>query len=63
MKHLVRIWEMDRFSGRKHDDDDEFYDTKEQAMERINKFNSYNNKSYVPEWYMYAEYVGEVNGK
>ena len=50
----VYVWEMDAWSGRKLDSIQEF-DSKEEALSFVRKFNSGNTENTVPDWYMYAE--------
>lgn len=56
----VIFTEYDRFSGRKHWDT-EYYDNEEEARNRAISYNKeHNNKDYVPEWYVRADYEGSV---
>lgn len=58
MKHMnkieVLIIESERGWGQKIDEVKEF-DTLEEAEKFVKEFNFYNDKPYVPDWYMYAE--------
>lgn len=35
-------------------DEVKYFDTKEEAEKFVTKYNSYNDKPTVPDWYMYA---------
>ena len=53
MSVKVEIIESERGWGSKIDEIREF-DTREEAEEFVEEFNSHNNKDRVPDWYMYA---------
>jgi hypothetical protein len=56
----VVFTEYDRFSGQKHWDT-EYYDNEDEARNRAISYNKeHNNKDYVPEWYVRADYEGKV---
>ena len=56
----VVFTEYDRFSGQKHWNT-EYYDNEVEARQRAIDYNrEHNNKDYVPEWYVRADYRGEV---
>ena len=58
--YKVTLTEYDRFSGRKHWDD-KYFDNEEEARKWAIDYNTkHNNKDYVPEWYVRADYVGKV---
>lgn len=58
--HKVVFTEYDRFSGQKHWDT-EYYDNEQEARQRAIDYNlKHNNLDYVPEWYVRAEYGGQV---
>ena len=52
----VEIIESEAGWGQKVDDVKEF-DTHEKAAAFVEEFNSFNDKSEVPDWYMYARIV------
>lgn len=55
---VVKIYEFDRFSGIDLLETLRFA-TKSEAMAYTIKFNTENkSESYVPEWYMHADYCG-----
>jgi hypothetical protein len=37
-----------------------YFDNEPEAQEYVRKYNSQNTAKEVPDWYMYAEYVGSV---
>lgn len=53
MPYKVAIIESESAYGQRVDEIKEFDDEKE-ALEFVKDFNSYNNESIVPDWYMYA---------
>lgn len=56
----VVFTEYDRFSGQKHWDT-EYYDNEDEARNRAISYNKeHNNKDYVPEWYVRADFAGSV---
>ena len=56
----VVLTEYDRFSGQKHWDTKYFDDEAEARQWAINYNKEHNNKDYVPEWYVRADYEGRV---
>lgn len=59
VKHRVDIIETERGWGSKIDRI-EYFDSKADAEEFVKEFNSKNTDTLVPDWYMYANYVGKV---
>ena len=57
--YRVDIMEYDRFMGKKLDAEI-YFDNEAEAREHVRKFNAYNTAESVPDWYMVAEYCGEV---
>ena len=56
----VVLTEYDRFSGRKHWDT-WYFDNEAEAKKAAIDYNlEHNNKDYVPEWYVRADYEGPV---
>ena len=56
----VEFTEYERGWGQKHLDT-EYYDNEAEARQRAQDYNrEHNNKSYVPDWYVRAEYMGPV---
>ncbi len=56
----VEFTEYERGWGQRHWDT-EYYDNEEEARQRAQDFNlEHNNKTYVPDWYVRAEYMGPV---
>lgn len=56
----VEFTEYERGWGQKHWDT-EYYDNEEEARRRALDYNQeHNNKTYVPDWYVVAEYAGPV---
>jgi hypothetical protein len=56
----VVLTEYDRFSGRKHWDT-WYFDNEAEARKAAIDYNlEHNNKDYVPEWYVRADYEGAV---
>ena len=56
----VNIIESERGWGSKIDESI-YFDNAEEAKKYVREYNEkYNNKDYVPDWYMYAEYVGST---
>ena len=60
--HRVEIIESERGWGSKVDFVKHF-DSYEEARSYIAEFNSGNTEKEVPDWYMYARYVGEIDDK
>lgn len=56
-KYNVNIYEFERGWGNHLDEVKEF-DTEEEALAFVQEFNRVNDKPYVPDWYMVAEYCG-----
>ena len=56
-KYYVNIYEFERGWGNRLEEVKEF-DTEEEALDFVQEFNSVNDKPYVPDWYMVAEYCG-----
>jgi hypothetical protein len=57
--HKVLIIESERGWGQRIDDI-ELFETKQEALDFCEKFNSKNIETTVPDWYMRADYVGQV---
>lgn len=58
--YKVKLTEYDRFSGQK-DWDTKYFDNEQEARKWAKDYNEeHNNKDYVPEWYVRADYVGRV---
>lgn len=56
----VDIIESERGWGSKIDETI-YFDNEEEARQWVTDYNlKWNNKDYVPDWYMVAEYLGEV---
>jgi hypothetical protein len=56
----VVLTEYDRFSGRKYWDT-WYFDNEAEARKAAIDYNlEHNNKDYVPEWYVRADYEGRV---
>ena len=56
----VEFTEYDRFSGRKHWDT-WYFDNEAEAKKAAIDYNlEHNNKDFVPEWYVRADYEGQV---
>jgi len=56
----VVLTEYDRFSGQKHWDT-KYFDNEDEARQWAIDYNKeHNNKDYVPEWYVRADYAGRV---
>ena len=58
-RHKVVIIESERGWGSKIDEV-KFFPTEHQAIAFVKNYNKDNNLPVVPDWYMRAEYVGEV---
>lgn len=56
-KHVVEIWEYDRWSGCKFDHC-EYFDSKLLAMQFVKQYNAVNATGRAPEFYVQAEYIG-----
>lgn len=57
--YKVNIIESERGWGQKIDEV-KYFDNEVEAKSFVREFNSKNDKPYVPDWYMYAEYCGKV---
>lgn len=57
--YKVTIIESERGWGQKIDEV-KYFDNELEARNFVNKFNSANTETHVPDWYMYAEYNGPV---
>jgi hypothetical protein len=55
--YRVKIYESERGWGQKLDEV-KYFESKEEAMAFIDKYNSKNNKNVTPDWYMFARYAG-----
>lgn len=53
VKYQVDLIESERGWGSKIDET-KYFDTLDEATAFVEKFNSQNDKDYVPDWYMYA---------
>lgn len=61
--HKVVIIESERDFGTKIDEI-KYFETESEAKQFVSEYNSKNNLKKVPDWYMYAEYIGfEKKGK
>jgi hypothetical protein len=58
--YRVDIIESERGWGQKLDGT-RYFDNEDEAKKFVKEYNAENNLPYVPEWYMYAEYVGKVS--
>lgn len=57
--YKVEIIESERGWGQKVDDV-KYFDNEKEAKEFVKQYNSTNTKTTVPDWYMYASYIGQV---
>jgi hypothetical protein len=57
LAYRVDIIESERGWGQKIDETI-YFDNEPEAREYVRKYNSKNTEKEVPDWYMYAEYVG-----
>lgn len=54
LSYLVKIWEMDSWSGRELLER-KFFKTEQAAIKFVDKYNSRNTLSSAPEYYTYAQ--------
>lgn len=59
-KYLVEIIESERY-WRPRLDEERRFTTEKEAKKFVTEYNAKNNLPEVPDWYMYARYIGEVN--
>ena len=57
--YRVDVIESERGWGQKVDEV-KYFTTQEEARDFCSKFNAQNTETYVPDWYMRADYVGLV---
>lgn len=50
-KYKVTFIEHERGWGSRFDSE-EFFDSYEEALDRVEKFNAKNNEKHIPDWYM-----------
>ena len=55
----VEVWEYERGWGAKLDEVLHF-DNETEAKEFVNRYNSKNTEKVAPDWYMVAQYCGEL---
>lgn len=55
----VEIWEHERGWGSKIEDV-KYFDTEQAAKDFCNQFNSKNTEPTAPDWYMCADYCGQL---